>query len=79
LAEYISRESHSSGEKTELDLSTPDEWTFADINAITQIVEKNTKMVESIMDSLPPIEDAIQEIEKSLKKSKLCNVAALTS
>jgi len=79
LADYISRESHNSGEKTELSLSTLDEWTFADLNTMTQIVEKNTTTVESIIESLPPIEVVIQEIEKSLKKSKLCNVAALTS
>jgi hypothetical protein len=50
-------------------LSTPEDWTFADLATLTEIVEKNTKTAEFIMNSLPPIDDAIQQIEKTLKKS----------
>ena len=69
LAEYVEYQSEQTGVKTAEDLEHPDEWTFADLNAISRIVEGHNKSVEDCMKDIPKIDEAIQELEKSLKKS----------
>jgi hypothetical protein len=51
------------------DLSNPAEWTSADLPSIFHITETDMWSVEKSMESVPSIDEAIQDIEKSLKKS----------
>lgn len=55
--------------KSAADLSNPDDWRFADLQTVARIVETNMKSVEAIVKQLPSIDESIQEVEKSLKKS----------
>jgi len=52
------------------DLADPDEWTFADLGAMARIVEADLQVVKESADAVPHIDDIIQEVEKSLKKSR---------
>lgn len=69
LAEYVEDQSEQTGVKTAEDLDHPDDWTFADLNAISRIVEGHNRSVEDCMKDIPKIDEAIQDLEKSLKKS----------
>jgi hypothetical protein len=64
--QYQHQETYS---KLAADLSNPDDWTFADLQSITGIVETNMKSVEAIVKQLSAIDESIQDVEKSLKKS----------
>ena len=50
-------------------LENPDDWTFVDLEAMARIVEADKKPVEESTHSIPDIDNTIQEVEKSLKKS----------
>ena len=69
LAEYVEYQRQETGSKSAADLSNPDDWTFADLQTIARIVETNMKSVEAIVKQLPAIDESIQDVEKSLKKS----------
>ena len=64
--QYQYQETYS---KSAADLSNPDDWTFADLQSIAGIVETNVKSVEAIVKQLSAIDESIQDVEKSLKKS----------
>jgi hypothetical protein len=69
LAEYVEYQCQETGSKSAADLSNPNDWTFAELHRITGIVETNMKSVEAIVKQLPIIDESIQDVEKSLKKS----------
>lgn len=64
--EYQNQETNP---KSANELGNPDEWTFADLQTISRIAESNTKSVEEVVKKIPAIDESIQDLEKSLKKS----------
>ena len=50
------------------DLVYMDDWTMADLQKITAIVEDSAKIAKDSMAQVPAIDASIQELEKSLKK-----------
>ena len=46
-----------------------EEWMMADLHAVERIVDDKSKSVEEILRNVPSMDDSIQELEKSLKKS----------
>ena len=42
---------------------------MADLHAVERIVDDKSKSVEEILRKVPSVDDSIQELEKSLKKS----------
>jgi len=71
LAEYIEYQSERMGPKTADDLENPEEWTLADMDAISRIIDTHNKSIDESTKVIPQIDEAIQELEKSLKKSLL--------
>jgi hypothetical protein len=69
LAEYVEYQSERTGPKTAEDLANPDEWNFVDLDTISQITAAETKTVNTTVENTPAIDESIQELEKSLKKS----------
>jgi hypothetical protein len=55
--------------KSAADLANSDEWRFADLQTITQIIEASEKTVKEIVKDVPAIDESIQDIQKSQKKS----------
>lgn len=45
------------------------DWTMSDLHVIELIVEERSKSVEKVLRKVPSMDDSIQELEKSLKKS----------
>lgn len=50
-------------------LGNPNDWTLADLRAISRIVESDTRSVKEVIKKMPAIDESIHELEKSLKKS----------
>ena len=69
MTEYVQYQNERRVPKTADDLENPDDWTFADLEAMARIVEADMKPVEKSTRSIPDIDNTIQEVEKSLKKS----------
>lgn len=69
LAEYVEYQSEKTEPKTADDLANPDGWTFVDLDTISQITITDTKSVNATVENIPAIDESIQELEKSLKKS----------
>jgi hypothetical protein len=65
----VEYQSERTTSKTADDLTDPDEWTFADLEDMARIVEADMQTVADSTRSIPDIDDIIQEVEKSLKKS----------
>jgi hypothetical protein len=69
LGAYVRYQGEHATAKISEDLKHPDEWTFADLAAISQIIEQSHQSIEEIMHSIPSSEWSIRELEKPLKKS----------
>jgi hypothetical protein len=69
LTEYVEYQKERTTSKTAADLADPDEWTFADLETMARIIEADMQTVTESTHSIPAIDEAIQEVEKSLKKS----------
>jgi hypothetical protein len=65
----VQYQSQQNSTKTVADLASPEGWTFADLNTLSQIIETSSKSVKTIVKDLPAVDESIQELEKSLKKS----------
>jgi hypothetical protein len=46
-----------------------EDWTMSDLHAVERIVEERSKSVEEVLRKVPSMDNSIQELEKSLKKS----------
>lgn len=69
MTEYVQYQNERTVPKTADDLENPDDWTFADLETMARIVEADMKPVEESTHFIPEIDNTIQEVEKSLKKS----------
>lgn len=69
LTEYVEYQNELTATKTADDLADPDDWTFADLEAMARIVEADMQAVTESSQAVPSMDETIQEVEKSLKKS----------
>jgi hypothetical protein len=70
LAEYVDDQSQQAETKTASDLNKADDWTFADLKTISDLVADNMLIVKEIVEKIPNMDESILELEKSLKKRK---------
>ena len=70
FSQYIQYQKEEDEPKSSADLGRDaEEWTMADLHAVERIVDDKSKSVEEILRKVPSVDDSIQELEKSLKKS----------
>jgi hypothetical protein len=51
-------------------LDNREKWTLADLQSISRIIDATTKSVEEAVKKMPSVDESIQDLENSLKKSK---------
>jgi hypothetical protein len=70
FSQYIQYQKEEDEPKSAADLGLDaEEWTMADLHAVERIIDDKSKFVEEILRNVPSMDDSIQELEKSLKKS----------
>jgi hypothetical protein len=70
FSQYIQYQKEEDELKSTADLGRDaEEWTMADLHTVERIVDDKSKSVEEILSNVPSMDDSIQELEKSLKKS----------
>lgn len=73
MSEYLEYQSQEAKPKTAANLDNPDDWTFANLETVSRIVESDARSIEEFVKEIPAIDESIQELEKSLKKSITCD------
>lgn len=73
MSEYVEYQTQGLKPKSAADLGNLDSWTFANLETVSRIVESDTRSVEEFVKEIPAVDESIEELEKSLKKSISCD------